>query len=64
MFLPIRKGLMKMNEKQEEILRVSKKLFSQKGYMSVSMQSIADACKISKASIINCLIQRKLFYWN
>ncbi|MFB8733257.1 TetR/AcrR family transcriptional regulator [Bacillus sp. SL00103] len=43
---------MKMNEKQEEILRVSKKLFSQKGYMSVSMQSIADACKkISKASI-------------
>lgn len=40
-----------MNEKQEEILRVSKKLFSQKGYMSVSMQSIADACKISKASI-------------
>jgi AcrR family transcriptional regulator len=51
MVLPIRKGLMKMNEKQEEILRVSKKLFSQKGYMSVSMQSIADACKISKASI-------------
>ncbi|WP_353853808.1 TetR/AcrR family transcriptional regulator [Bacillus sp. Bos-x628] len=40
-----------MNEKQEEILRVSKKLFSQKGYMSVSMQSIADACKMSKASI-------------
>ncbi|MEI4789680.1 TetR/AcrR family transcriptional regulator [Bacillus sp. FJAT-53060] len=40
-----------MNEKQEEILRVSKKLFSQKGYMSVSMQSIADACKVSKASI-------------
>ncbi|MFS0655888.1 TetR family transcriptional regulator [Bacillus sp. 179-C3.3 HS] len=40
-----------MNEKQEDILRVSKTLFSQKGYLSVSMQSIADACKISKASI-------------
>lgn len=51
MVLPIRKGLMKMNEKARRDFAGFKEIIFSKGYMSVSMQSIADACKISKASI-------------
>ncbi|MDA7026489.1 TetR/AcrR family transcriptional regulator [Bacillus sp. CLL-7-23] len=40
-----------MNEKKLAIIKAAKKLFTEKGYHNVSMQAIAEACKISKASI-------------
>ncbi|MEC0494446.1 TetR/AcrR family transcriptional regulator [Bacillus glycinifermentans] len=40
-----------MKDKKADILTAAKKLFAQKGYSNVSMQAIAEECKVSKASI-------------
>ncbi|WP_223831671.1 TetR/AcrR family transcriptional regulator [Bacillus swezeyi] len=40
-----------MKDKKAEIIEAAKKLFAQKGYINVSMQAIAEECKMSKASI-------------
>lgn len=42
------------NEKKEEIFNTATYLFSKKGYMSTSVQDIAKACNISKATIYKC----------
>lgn len=43
-----------INEKKEEIINIATYLFSKKGYMSTSVQDIAKACNISKATIYKC----------
>lgn len=43
-----------VNEKKEEIFNTATYLFSKKGYMSTSVQDIAKACNISKATIYKC----------
>lgn len=43
-----------INEKKEEIINTATYLFSNKGYMSTSVQDIAKACNISKATIYKC----------
>ncbi|MDI3410142.1 helix-turn-helix domain-containing protein [Bacillus sonorensis] len=40
-----------MRDKKADILKAAKKLFAEKGYLNVSMQAIAEECKVSKASI-------------
>ncbi|MFN2746650.1 MULTISPECIES: TetR/AcrR family transcriptional regulator [Bacillus] len=40
-----------MKDKKADIIKAAKKLFAEKGYLNVSMQAIAEECKISKASI-------------
>lgn len=42
---------MSMLEKKTDILLAAKKLFSERDFTSVSMQAIAEECKMSKASI-------------
>lgn len=43
-----------INEKKEEIINIATYLFSKRGYMSTSVQDIAKACNISKATIYKC----------
>lgn len=43
-----------VNEKKEEIFKTATYLFSKKGYMSTSVQDIAKACNVSKATIYKC----------
>lgn len=40
-----------MLDKKTDILLAARKLFSEKDFTSVSMQAIAEECKMSKASI-------------
>ena len=40
-----------MNDKKTDILLAARKLFSGKSFSSVSMQAIAEECKVSKASL-------------
>ncbi|MBY8914625.1 TetR/AcrR family transcriptional regulator [Bacillus sp. YC2] len=40
-----------MNDKKTDILLAARKLFSEKSFTSVSMQAIAEECKVSKASL-------------
>lgn len=41
-----------MLDKKTDILLAARKLFSEKDFTSVSMQAIAEECKMSKASLI------------
>ncbi|SPU14547.1 putative TetR/AcrR family transcriptional regulator [Bacillus subtilis] len=51
-FLMFKKeGSHEMLDKKTDILLAARKLFSEKDFTSVSMQAIAEECKMSKASI-------------
>ncbi|WP_244185765.1 TetR/AcrR family transcriptional regulator [Bacillus sonorensis] len=49
-FIIVKEGA-RMRDKKADILKAAKKLFAEKGYLNVSMQAIAEECKVSKASI-------------
>ena len=40
-----------MDQKKEHIIEIGKELFIEKGYRNTSMQDIAEACNISKATL-------------
>lgn len=46
-----KEGSHEMLDKKTDILLAARKLFSEKDFTSVSMQAIAEECKMSKASI-------------
>ncbi len=48
-----------VNEKKEEIFNTATYLFSKKGYISTSVQDIAKACNVSKATIYKCFSSKE-----
>ena len=52
-----------MDHKKEHIIETGRDLFEKKGYYNTSMQDVAEACGISKATLYKLFVPRRISAW-